>query len=218
MVLIRDLSHWDTEPVPYGDYDGVIPRCYNGQVKDGKFDLHRSGAIIADTPWWPYSFYDFRYPAAPQVTEALSILGDEQGCLSLAFDVEEWKWWDGQQWIYVKYPGRLPLLNGMKTLHDGYKNAIGKTPQFYMNPATIHYLKPVPDWLLACPLWIANWGVYAPDYEPWQKWTFWQYEGDPDWNSFNGTDEEYWALVGGQPSPPPPPPPLPGIVRGPRQY
>jgi len=65
-----------------------------------------------------------------------------------------------------------------------------------MNPATIHYLKPIPAWLLACIMWIAHWDVAVPDSEPW-VWTFWQYKSyaGEDFNAFNGTDEEYQEYV-----------------------
>ena len=210
MVLIRDLSHWDDQPINYGEYDGLIIRCYSGIKKDDLFDKHVTGAEIAVKPWWPYSFYDFRYPAEPQVKAALAILGDEAGYLPLMFDVEEWRYWDyvKEEWVWIRYPGRIPLLNGLNILYQDYLDATGKICQFYVNPATIHYLKPVPDWLLSCTLHIAHWGMVNPDYEPWPKWTFHQYQGEPDLNRFNGTDEEYWKYIGGTP-PAPPFPPIP---------
>jgi len=188
MVLIRDLSIYDTGVIPYGDYDGLIIRCFNGSVKDTKFELHKTGSIIAGKPWWPYAFFNFLYPVLPQVDAVINILRSDPGALSVAWDVEEW---GGHT-----YPGRDTLLANMRILHDEIFKEFGKPPQFYMNPATIHYLKPIPPWLTNCPLWIAHWGVNIPDFEPWSHWQFWQYRGEPDLNKFNGTDEEYWAYVG----------------------
>ena len=194
-IIIRDLSVYDPLPVAYGSYDGFVIRCFNGSIKDARFDLHKAGAVIADKIWWAYAFYNFLYPAEPQAQAVINILDEEPGALPVAFDVEEW---GGHQ-----YPGRDILLNGLFTLYDKYGTATNKICQFYMNPATIHYLKPIPSWLLACPLWLAHWGISQPDYEPWAKWTFWQYAGEPDLNRFNGTDSEYRDYVNGDEAPEP---------------
>lgn len=193
MALIRDLSIYDIGYIPYGEYDGLVIRCYNGSEKDSKFETHKSGAIIVGKPWWAYAFYNFLYDPAPQVTAVMNILHDEPGALPVYWDVEEW---GGH-----KYPPREQLLDNLKVLFNGVVNATGKMPGYYMNPATIHYLKPVPSWLLGCPLWVAHWGVNVPDFGPWARWTFHQYSGEPDYSSFNGSEAEYQAYVGGGTTP-----------------
>ena len=202
-VIIRDLSVYDPTPIDYSAYSGFVIRCFNGNYKDAKFDLHKAGAVIAEKPWWAYAFYNFNYPALPQVNAVINILRDEPGVMPPFFDVEEWSGYH--------YPSREILLSNLKALHDTWYAYDADHCGFYMNPATIHYLKPIPEWLWNCPLWIAHWGVPQPDFEPWRNYTFWQYSGEPDLNRFNGTDDQYWALVGG--SPPPQPPALPSIVR-----
>jgi hypothetical protein len=199
MVLIRDLSVYDSPPVPYADYDGLIIRCFNGSFKDAKFDLHKAGAKLAGKPWWPYMFYNFLYPALPQMQAVLAILQGDSGNLPLAIDVEQW---GGHQ-----FPARDILLDNLQILYATYHAAIGKAPFYYLNPAAIHYLKPIPGWLANCPLWVAHWGTTNPDYEPWPRWTFQQYQGDPDYSRFNGTDAEYWEYVNGVE------PPLPSKVK-----
>lgn len=205
-VRIVDVSSWD-EPIQYGDYEGVIPRCYNGTAPDSKFIMHRDGAKAAGKPWWAYSFYNFLKPASPQAIAVANILIPDKGNLPPYWDVEEWRYWDGTQWIWNRYPGRTILLDGMKALYDTYKSITSLSTGFYMNPATIHYLKPIPDWLLGCALWLAHWGVINPDYEPWLHYTFHQYEGEPDHSHYFGTDSEYWNYVQNI-SPPLPPPPF----------
>jgi len=200
-MLIRDLSVYDTSPINYGAYDGFIPRCYSGRSKDTLFETHKAGARQAGKPWWPYAFYNFNYPAAPQVYDVNAILQPDPGALPVFWDVEEWG--------SYRYPARAVLIANLKVLHDGTLSGCGKKPGYYMNPATIHYLKPIPQWLIECPLWIANWGVSRPDFEPWQNYQFWQYHGEPDLNCYSGTEAEYWAFFGGQP---PVPPPLPSKV------
>src|SRR5512139_1703715 len=148
MVLIRDLSVYDQLPVPYGEYDGLIIRCFNGSYKDDKYEIHKAGAKAAGKPFWPYMFYNFNYPALPQIQTVLAIIQGDSGNLPLAIDVE--------QWAGHVFPARDVLLNNMQVLYANYFAATGKHPFFYMNPAAIHYLKPIPGWLANCPLWIAN--------------------------------------------------------------
>lgn len=202
LVRIRDLSGWDPNPIQYGDYDGIIARCYNGTAPDGKFEMHRDGTKAAGRPWWAYSFFNFLFPAAPQAKAVAEILASDPGNLPPYWDVEEWRYWDGEKWVWHRYPGRQPLLDGMFTLYDTYKKLTGLTTGFYLNPSTVHYLKPIPSWLLTCPEWIAHWGTNNPDYEPWIHHTFHQYEGEPDHSSYFASDDEYWAYVNGTPIPP----------------
>src|SRR4030042_585854 len=135
-VCIVDVSSWD-DPIQYGDYDGVIPRVYNGTAPDSKFTIHRDGAKAAGKPWWAYSFYNFRFPAAPQARAVASILAADPGNLPPYWDVEEWRSWNGTEWIWVRYPGRDVLLAGLFELYDIYKGLTGLTTGFYLNPATI---------------------------------------------------------------------------------
>lgn len=207
-VRIVDVSSWD-DPIQYGEYEGVIPRCYTGTSKDTKFEIHKIGAKAAGKPWWAYSFYNFLFPAAPQARAVADILSPDKGNIPPYWDVEEWRYWNGQEWIWHKYPGREPLLDGMFTLYDTYKTLTGLATGFYLNPATVHYLKPIPSWLLLCSQWLAHWGTNNPDYEPWNHYTFHQYEGEPDHSRFFGTDAEYLAYVNGTPPPPPPSQELP---------
>jgi hypothetical protein len=196
----RDLSKYDLKPYASGldvidcsPYDFVIPRCYDGTRPDPKYTVNREAAKSANKPWWPYAFYDFRYAAIPQVNAIWDIINGDQGWSSLMFDVEEWRYKNLiGQWVDVKFPPRANLLIGMQQLHDTYIAKAGKKPKFYMNPAAIHYLKPIPSWLLACEIHVADWRLNPlPDFEPWSKWTLWQYRGDPDLSWFNGTFAEF---------------------------
>lgn len=67
------------------------------------------------------------------------------------------------------------------------------------------------DYLAKFRMWPANYpytyipGVSKPRmFGHWKTWTFWQYHGNPDYNDFNGTDEEFYATFGGIPLPPEP--------------
>jgi GH25 family lysozyme M1 (1,4-beta-N-acetylmuramidase) len=201
----RDLSKYDLKPYASGldvidcsPYDFVIPRCYDGTHPDPKYAVNRDAAKNAGRPWWPYSFYDFRYPAVPQVNAIWEIIKGDPGRSSLMFDVEEWRYKNLLgQWVDVKFPPRANLLIGMQQLHDTYITKAGKKPKWYMNPAAIHYLKPIPPGLLDCEIHVADWRLNPlPDFEPWPKWTLWQWQGDPDLNWFNGTYDEFNAWLG----------------------
>ncbi|MBU1778022.1 MAG: hypothetical protein KJ899_15460 [Gammaproteobacteria bacterium] len=69
------------------------------------------------------------------------------------------------------------------------------------------------DYLAGFRMWPANYPyIYIPGiskprmFGHWKTWTFWQYHGNPDYNDFNGTEEEFYAMFGGEPIPPEPPP------------
>ena len=68
------------------------------------------------------------------------------------------------------------------------------------------------DYLAKFKMWPANYPfIYIPGvskprmFGHWTKWTLWQYHGNPDYNIFNGTDEEFYATFGAAPIPPEPP-------------
>jgi len=200
----RDLSKYDLKPYASGldvidcsPYDFVIPRCYDGTHPDPKYAINRDAAEDAGKPWWPYAFYDFRYPAIPQVNAVWEIIKGDPGRSSLMFDVEEWQYKNvAGELITIKFPPRANLLKGMEQLYNTYVIKAGKKPKWYMNPAAIHYLKPIPSWLLACELHVADWRLNPlPDFEPWSKWCLWQWRGDPDLNYYNGTYDEFNAWL-----------------------
>ena len=67
------------------------------------------------------------------------------------------------------------------------------------------------DYLAKFKMWAANYPfIYIPGvskprmFGHWKTWTLWQYHGNPDYNDFNGTDEEFYALFGGTTPPQPP--------------
>jgi hypothetical protein len=67
------------------------------------------------------------------------------------------------------------------------------------------------DYLAKFRMWAANYpDVYIPGvskprmFGHWTKWTLWQYHGNPDYNTFNGTDEEFTKMFGVATPPEPP--------------
>jgi len=67
------------------------------------------------------------------------------------------------------------------------------------------------DYLAKFRMWPANYPwIYIPGiskprmFGRWSTWTFWQYHGNPDYNEFNGTEEQFYELFGGGVVPPEP--------------
>lgn len=204
--LIRDLSKYDLPPyrfteINYALYDALIIRAFDGTHPDSKFTLHRDAAIQAGRPWWPYMFYDFRYPVAQQVPNTLALLGNLTGNGPLMIDVEEWGGYN--------FPPRTQLLANMKTMYEQYVAVTGLMPLWYFNVAALQYMKPIPEWMLSCPINIAAWGWDNPPVDPWIHWTFHQYVADPDLNEFYGTADMFAGWLIAPPAAPPPPAPVP---------
>lgn len=204
-MTIRDISKYDegpkSIPIHWDQYQGFMIRCYDGEGRDPWYDRHVIKAKEYGKAWWPYAFYDFRYPADNQIAEVLEIIRPDPGNAPTCFDVEEW----GAN----KFPERSILLNGMNVLFRGYKTDRGHNPQWYLSPSVIDYLRPVPTWLTECQLHIAHWGTLYPDFAPWSNWSCHQYQGEPDYNRFNGTDDQFYNWLLTKPEPPgqPPQPP-----------
>jgi hypothetical protein len=189
--MIQDISEYD-KTVSFTTYDAYIIRTYDGTEPDKKYHQWRDACILANKPFIHYCFYDWFYPAQDQVTKALKVASDKR----YAFDVEKW--------LDYEYPKRTNLLSGMKELHDTYLSLTGNISMFYFNVDCLAYLKPIPDWLLACPLWIADWrGNKVPYFAPFDHYTVWQVQGNPDLNEFNPlvNFEEFFGTA-----PPIPPP------------
>lgn len=98
------------------------------------------------------------------------------------------------------------------------QDKLGYAPVIYCSPRIIKewfsssYTKTPPEWLLACPLHIAHYGVAAPDVRYWLTWTYWQATDTMDWpgvksvclERFNGAKEEFenWLQCYGVPKTP----------------
>lgn len=175
-------------PIDFSLYDGFFIRTYDGTGPDPMFSTNKAGAVAVGKPWSSYQFYDWFYPARPQVHSALAVLGSDPGAQPTAFDVESWG--------PYAYPPQAQLLDGMFGLYDEYLKTTGKVCAFYLNVGCMIYLSPIPAWLASTTLWIADWrGQAAPGpIKGWANWRYWQYQGDPDLSHFNGTAAQFSAL------------------------
>jgi lysozyme len=162
---------------------------------DEDFGYNWIGAKQAGLLRGAYHFYNYTQPPEAQADYFINLLKNDWGELPPALDLEE-----RSQWAW---PGAAAVKTGVQTFLQRVEAACGRKPLFYTNPNMILYMiPPIPEWLKAYPLWIANYTSGSPLIAPWSTWTFWQYSqtGDGyaygmespnlDLDYFNGTEEE----------------------------
>jgi hypothetical protein len=130
-------------------------------------------------------------------------------------------------WSDVEYPYiSMTTEEYWKTPYAGHKNVVdfhyllevnGINAGLYSGDVYNEIMKGASsadhDYLAKFRMWPANYpyiyihGISKPRmFGHWKTWTLWQYHGNPDYNDFNGTDEEFYALFGGAYIPPVEPP------------
>lgn len=219
-----DVSHWnDSNATPQridfrkakqAGAQFVFIKASQNNFTDEDFAYNWQAAKDAGLLRGAYHFYDYRYRAGKQAEYLWGLLKDDPGELPPVLDAEPY---------WQPYPGRLGWLAGISEFYGVLDQLAGRPGIFYSNPATLLSLKPIPDWLLAHPLWVAHYGVNAPNPVSWARWTFWQFTDrldgiaygmeskQLDGNYFNGTLDELRAWAGvdkPQPAPQPEPPPV----------
>ena len=124
-----------------------------------------------------YHFYNYTQPPQPQVDCFINLLKDDWGELPPVLDLEDRSAWP--------WPGGAAVKNAIQIFLQKVEAASGRKPIFYTNPNMItNLIPPVPDWLKAYPLWIANYGVNTPLIGPWPTWNFWQFSDKGDGHAF----------------------------------
>jgi lysozyme len=217
-----DISHWETandwNAVKASGVRFVYLKATQGEKSvDRCFHKYRLACQTVGLPWGAYHFYDFRLYADSQAKHFINTVGrsstETRGMLPPVIDLEPFTIWQDGERKQAEFPRRLPLLNSLQTLLEALKKAYGSA-LLYTNPAMLKRLVPLPDWLLATPLWIAH---YTPACQPWiapfKNWLFWQYSdagevpgihGAVDKDRFNGDEEDLvgWVDLPGAAIPP----------------
>jgi lysozyme len=212
-----DVSHWqgviDWAKMAQ-NFKFVFIKASQGSWPDVKFKINWANAKSAGLLRGAYLFYDYRINARAQGKFFLSLLAGDLGELPPVIDAEPVPG--------VAFPDRSAYLAALKDLVELFTAAYGRAPLIYSNPATLTQLKPIPSWLLACPLWIAHYGVNAPNPMAWPRWSFWQFTDrldglasgvtskQLDGNYWYGTLEELrnWAGLTAAPAEKEPAPPV----------
>lgn len=179
-----DISEFQAADVDISPYDFVIVRSsYGVGEQDAKMTIHANRVLEAGKL---LGFYHYAYPdtgntGAAEARSMISCVKPYLGQCILALD------WEGAA---VSYPASW-ILEFMDTI----KSETGVTPLFYTFAAQLSNSKYAAV-AAKYPLWVAQWGVDSPDVGVWDKWTIWQWQGDPfDLDKFDGTSQDWktWA-------------------------
>jgi lysozyme len=183
MALVADFSHWES----VSDWSEVAEQIDGAYLKatqrhnwiDSTFNPNRKGCKSVNLPWGAYHFWEETTTGVVQANHFLSVLNGDYGQLPPCLDFEP---------FYIgQHPSRLGALSSIKSFVETVEQRTGIKPIFYSNPDHINFLKPVPDWLLNCGLWIADYSSpVIPDFEPWKSWVMWQFS---DAGTLEGIDD-----------------------------
>lgn len=177
-----DISTFQAVGTDISGFDFVIIRSsYGVGEKDEKMDAHAQNALKAGKL---LGFYHYAYPDTGNTGKAeaqsmINCIKPYLGKCIIALD------WEGAA---VSYPASW-ILEFLQTIKD----ETGVTGFFYSFAAEIGKSKYAPV-AAKYPLWVANWEVTQPSTGVWDKWTIWQYAGDPnpiDLDYFNGTASDW---------------------------
>ncbi len=215
-----DVSYWQTnagstKPLDFvkamnAGANFVFIRCSYGDILDTKFIKNWENARNVNLIRGAYHFVLPLKNYKSQITLLINTLKSDSGELPIALDLEDY-----QGSLYGS--SRTNTLYVLQNFKTDIENQLGKDIILYTSPSVISsYLHPVPQWLLDCDLWIANYKVNKPYVTEWKDWKFWQYSSTGigknygvesatiDLDYFNGTKEELIAYSKGLPPPPPP--------------
>lgn len=205
-VIILDVSFWqDDDYTPYkidfnrswvAGADGVILRAGQNAWMDEDYLDYCRNADEAGLPRGAYWFFDSRLSPIPQADLFADIV-EASGFPQLGV------WGDYEENYGGLYGGETNFRLFMDKLASRFPGKIVGVytgPSYWKTRTTISGR----EYFKKFPLWIANYGVNAPDVpRPWDFYTFWQYtaEGDGlsfgaesleiDMNRFGGTLDEY---------------------------
>jgi hypothetical protein len=196
--------------------DAVLIKGGQGEYLD--LEAHKS-TYIADTeaaglPWGIFWQMDARY--SPEKHKA-AIKGFHDrhgfGALGLWLACEK-PFYPCPDWLYTAMP--YGFYKPIESVWRGLTSYTGAIPGIYTSPAM---------WKLIfgqCPLslqvefaakaylWAAQYKVTKPDrIGQWLGYWFWQYQAEPDYSVFSGSEGLFNAMYGGSKTPPPPDPTIP---------
>lgn len=215
----------DAKALAAAGYRFGILKCQEGNKgKDGLFENNRA-ALMAEGI--AVGAYNFVYPlphldpvAQAQLFHAASDCGSNTGELPVFVDFE---WPSPQEW--PKWGcSAAQIGQWFKLCMEEMRSLYGNRPIVYTYPWFIKALLQGGadlDFLVNYHLWMADYshagkeiadGMSPVIPEPWQPrgWLFWQHDGDKglklpngvdaDFDVFNGTEEEFQALIGNSPN------------------
>lgn len=180
-----DISYAQAVGVDISPYDFVIVRSNDGTDPDSKYMQHADNVLKAGKL---LGFYLYSYPnlnrAVDEAKAMLECVKPYLGKCILALD------WEGTA-VSGGYPESY-ILEFMDYIY----NTTGIKPFFYTFASALSGAK-YPNVAKKYPLWVAHWGADTPSIGIWDKWTIWQYQGDPfDLDNFDGTKQDWQNWCG----------------------
>jgi lysozyme len=215
----------DWSKVIAGGKKFALIRASYGGVIDREIGYNWPAAKAVGLIRGAYGFYNYwggQPSPESQAQTLLAAIGNDLGEIPVILDFER------PDESFPALPVRSACLSVIQTYFNIVDAAIGRPTMLYTNSATLKYLSPLPDWLIAHPLWVAAWPFRLPDESPehavertgyrpvtygW-PWTFWQYSNkgngkalgmesyDVDVDYFNGSEEELRVFARVIPAPP----------------
>ena len=185
--------------------DGVIIKAGQGQYAEY---LARKCKYIDECkrvglPWGVYWVVDARFSPESQkaaIKQAFPLWKAESfGPLGMWLDCEKPTiFMSDTIYRFLSYAYYKPVESIAQMILQTY----GKQPGIYTSPGAWKLIfgacpKADQDWFAQAPLWTAQYQVTKPQmYGSWKTALMWQYQGEPDYSVFNGTEAEYAAWVG----------------------
>jgi len=183
--------------------NAVLIKAGQGGTQD--YLEHKCGYIEqcdhAGLPWGVYWQMDARY--SPERHKAAlkafrDVIGFGQLGLWLAC---EKPFYPCPDWLYARMP--YAFYKPVESIWRGLFEYTGVYPGIYTSPAMFKLIFGQCPLLLQyefaekARLWVAQYQVEKPDkIGPWSKYCFWQYQGEPDYSVFGGTDDEFYKFAG----------------------
>lgn len=183
-----DISEFQALDVDISPYDFVIVRSsYGVGEQDSKMKAH-ADRVLAQNKL--LGFYHYAYPDTGNTgrAEALSMISYVKPYLGKCILCLDW------EGAAVSYSADwvMEFLNTLQT-------ETGVTPFFYTFASELTGSK-YSSVAAKFPLWVAHWGVSSPETGLWNKWTLWQYQGDPfDLDRFDGTSADWNRYAANKP-------------------
>ena len=146
---------------------------------DARFRENWEAAAEAGLPAGAYHFFSFESPGATQAANYIQTVGDLDGALVPAVDVE----WYGPYWN--ERPKKADAVRELGALLDSLEERYGVRPLLYAHREVYEAL--LADDFADYPLWVSN-TAYPAWFDGWDDWTVWQYFDRGELEGYEGGD------------------------------
>jgi GH25 family lysozyme M1 (1,4-beta-N-acetylmuramidase) len=174
--------------------DGVILKAGQGHL-EYKWKDRAALCEAKGLPWGVYWLVDARYnPEGHKRAIKAAFPAGDFGPLGLWLDVEK-PVWTMPDIVYRRLP--FAYYKTVESVAQGVIAYSGKKPGIYTSPGMFNLcfgIVPLDKlaWFATLPLWSAQYKVKKPSlYGAWTRILLWQYQENPDYSVFDGTEKEF---------------------------